>query len=98
MQITVSGRHVELTDPIEAYCVKRCTHLDKFRDHIQSITFVLDKVHVEFEIEAVVDVEHHSNFVARSKHDDLYAAIDAAVDKLERQLHDWKERISDHKG
>ena len=33
-----------------------------------------------------------------AKHDDLYASIDAVVDKLERQLHDWKEKISDHKG
>ncbi len=98
MQITISGRHVELTDPIESYCITRCQHLDKFRDHVQSITFVLDKIHVDFETEAVVDVAHHPNFVAKATHDDLYASIDAVVDKLERQLHDWKEKISDHKG
>jgi putative sigma-54 modulation protein len=97
MQITVSGRHVELTEPIEQYCNSRCDHLDKFRGHVQAITFVLDKVHDDFEVEAMADVEHHAAFVAKAKDNDLYAGIDAAVDKLVRQLHDWKEKISDHK-
>ena len=97
MQINVSGRHVELTEPIEEYCLSRADHLEKFRSYLQSVTFVLDKVHDDFEIEVMADVEHHSTFVARGKDHDLYAGIDSAIDKLVRQLHDWKEKISDHK-
>lgn len=97
MQINVSGRHVELTEPIEQYCISRSNHLEKFRGHLQAITYVLDKVHDDFEVEVMADVEHHSAFVAKAKDTDLYAGIDAAVDKLVRQLHDWKEKISDHK-
>ena len=97
MQINVSGRHVELTKPIEEYCHSRTEHLEKFRGHLQSVTFVLDKVHDDFEVEVVADVEHHSAFVAKAHDTNLYACIDAVVDKAVRQLHDWKEKISDHK-
>jgi putative sigma-54 modulation protein len=97
MQINVSGRHVELTQPIEEYCNTRSSHLEKFRGHVQSITFVLDKVHDDFVVEIMADVEHHSTFVAKASDHDLYAGIDAAIDKVVRQLHDWKEKISDHK-
>ena len=98
MQINVSGRHVELTEPIEQYCISRCEHLDKFRGHLQSVTFVLDKVHDDFEVEVIADVEHHAAFVAKASDHDLYAGIDLSVYKMVRQLHDWKEKISDHKG
>ena len=57
----------------------------------------LDKVHDDFEVEVVADVEHHAAFVAKAHDTDLYACIDAVVDKAVRQLHDWKEKISDHK-
>lgn len=97
MQINVSGRHVELTEPIEQYCIKRCDHLEKFHGYLQSVTFVLDKVHDNFEVEVMADVEHHATFVAKANDHDLYAAVDASIDKLVRQLHDWKEKISDHK-
>ncbi|RPG15683.1 MAG: ribosome-associated translation inhibitor RaiA [Phycisphaera sp. TMED9] len=97
MQIIVTGRHVELTQPIEQYAIKKCDHLEKFRDHVQSIELVLDKVHVDFEVEAKVEVPHHPTIVGKSSQDDLYAAIDQAVDKVERQLHDWKEKIQSHK-
>ena len=97
MQINVSGRHVELTEAIEQYCITRCDHLEKFRSYLQAVTFVLDKVHDDYEVETMADVEHHSAFVAKARDTDLYAGIDASVDKLVRQLHDWKEKISDHK-
>ena len=89
MQIIVTGRHVELTDAIEQYAIKRCNHLEKYREHLQSIEVVLDKAKIEF--------PHHSMFVGRAAHEDLYAGIDQAIDKVDRQLHDWKEKLQSHK-
>jgi putative sigma-54 modulation protein len=97
MQIIVTGRHVALTPPIEQYAIKRCDHLEKFRDHVQAIELVLDKVHLDFEVEAKVDVPHHPTIIGKSSNTDLYAGIDQAVDKVVRQLHDWKEKIQSHK-
>ena len=97
MQIIVTGRHVELTDAIEQYAIKRCAHLEKYRDHLQAIEIVLDKEQIEFEVEVKIDVPHHSIFVSRAGHEDLYAGIDQAIDKAERQLHDWKEKLQSHK-
>ena len=97
MQIIVTGRHVELTEPIEQYAIKRCDHLEKYRDHVQSIEIVLDKVHLDFEVETRVEVVHHSMIIGKSSQEDLYAGIDQAVDRVARQLHDWKEKTQSHK-
>ena len=97
MQIIVTGRHVELTQPIEQYAIRRCDHLEKFRDHVQSIEIVLDKVHLDFEVEAKIEVAHQPTIVGKSSKEYLYAGIDQAIDKVVRQLHDWKEKIQSHK-
>ena len=97
MQIIVTGRHVDLTDAIEQYAIKRCAHLEKYREHLQSIEIVLDKAKIEYDVEVKIDVPHHSIFVGRAGHEDLYAGIDQAIDKVERQLHDWKEKLQRHK-
>jgi putative sigma-54 modulation protein len=51
-----------------------------------------------FEAEIIVDAEHHEDFVAKASGPDLYACVDSAVDKLERQLTDHKERLRQRKG
>ena len=55
------------------------------------------KLQIEFDVEIKIDVPHHSIFVGRAAHEDLYAGIDQAIDKVERQLHDWKEKLQSHK-
>ena len=86
MQIIVTGRHVELTDAIEQYAIKRCAHLEKYREHLQAIEIVLDKAKIEYDVEVKIDVPHHSIFVGRAGHEDLYAGIDQAIDGRDDRL------------
>jgi ribosome-associated translation inhibitor RaiA len=44
-------------------------------------------------VEVVVDVVKHKDFVSSQSGPDLYACIDECVDKAQRQLRDFKEKL-----
>ena len=98
MQITVTGKHLDITDPIRDYANEKAGKLSKYFDQIMSIEVIADKgQNHDYEIEMIVHVEHHEHFVAKTHGEDLYAAIDQAQDKLERQLTDHKNKLKSHK-
>ena len=96
MRIEVVGRSMQATDPIREYAHKRCAKMERHLDLIQQITFTIEKESLAkemFKVEVVVDVEHHSNFVAHDTGHDLYGLIDSVTDKAARQLADFKEKL-----
>ena len=98
MEIIVSGKHVEITDSIRAYAMEKAGKLPRYYDRISTVEVLADRSDRHtYEIELVAHVDGHEHFVATGRHDDLYAAVDAAADKLTRQIHDYKERRRDSK-
>lgn len=97
MRIDVLGRNLDVTDAIRQFAEQKVSKLTKFYDQIQSITVRVARADHQhrgnFDVELVVDVEHHADFVAHAKGEDLYAEIDSAVQKMSRQLSDFKERL-----
>ncbi len=98
MEIIVSGKHLEITEPIRAYALDKAGKLSKFFDHIQSVEVIADKGQgTQFEIEMIAHVGRHDPFIATTQGDDLYATIDQTQSKLERQLADHKQKVKNHK-
>lgn len=98
MQITVTGKHMDITESIRAYASEKAGKLSKFFDQIQSVEVVADKSKKhQYEIEMIVHVGHHDPFIAVVTGDNLYATIDQVQDKLERQLTDHKNKLKNHK-
>lgn len=97
MRIEVVGKNLEVTDPIRQHAVAKAAKLPRFFDGVQLITFRLSRdehhKHGPFAVELVVDAQKHEDFVSHANHEDLYAAIDAAVQKATRQLTDFKEKL-----
>src|SRR5688500_5797208 len=97
MRIEVIVRNLEVTEAIRQHAESKAAKLPRYYDHIQQITFRMareDHQHKgSFGVEVVVDVEKHDDFVAHASHEDLYAAIDLAVQKSARQLTDFKEKL-----
>ena len=97
MRIDVVGRDIEVTDAIREHAVSKSDKLPRYFDGVQQITFTIAKedhhLHGNFDVEVIVDVEHHPNFVAHAKNMDVYAAIDQTVQKAARQLTDYKEKL-----
>lgn len=94
MRIEVTGKHLETTEAIRAYAEEKCAKLPRFFDGVMEIKALLSqKERGQFEAELVVDAVKHDSFVARASGDSLYACIDAACDKMARQLNEFKHRL-----
>jgi putative sigma-54 modulation protein len=98
MRIDVSGKHLDVTSAIEEYADSKCSKLPRYYNGVQSVEVVLEQPrHERFEVELRVDVEKHDTFVAHADGQDLYKCIDSSVDKMVRQLTDFKERLKNSK-
>lgn len=97
MRIEVVGRNLPVTDAIREHAETKAAKLPRYFDGVQLVTLRLSREdhhhHGSFEVELVVDVEKHPDFVTHAKGEDLYAAIDDAVQKSSRQLTDFKEKL-----
>ncbi len=101
MRIEIIGKGLEVTDALKAYAQGKADKLSKYYDGLQLVTVRLSKGGLnhgaEYEVELVLDVEKHDDFVSHAKASDAYAAIDLVVEKGERQLRDFKERLKQAK-
>lgn len=96
MRVDVIGMKFEVTETIGAHAESKVEKLSRYFDGIQLITVRISE-HVnragEFAVEIVADVEKRDDFVATATGDDLYLTIDSAVQKMSRQLTDYKEKL-----
>jgi len=95
MQMTISGHHLEVTDPIRDYVTNKLSKLERHYEQINSTTVILSVNKLIQKAEATVHISGADLF-ANAQHEDLYAAIDALSDKLDRQLIKHKEKNRDH--
>ena len=95
MQITLTARHFDLTNPIRDYVEQSCEKLTKYFDHIINIHMTLSLENAR----NIVEMSLHAskfNLQSISEEMDMYLAIDNAVDKMEIQLKKLKDKVTDH--
>ncbi len=97
MQITVSGRHMSVSDALREYCEEKAERLVRFYDRIRSVDVVLDGRNGKHSAEMIVHSEGTTPFVATEHHDDAFAAVDLLLDKIEEQLRRHKEKLRNRK-
>ena len=95
MQMTISGHHLEITDPMRDYITTKFSKVERHYEQITSITVILTVEKLIQKAEATVHVSGGDLF-ALAEHEDMYAAIDALSDKLDRQLIKYKEKHRGH--
>ncbi|MCW8988714.1 MAG: ribosome hibernation promoting factor [Gammaproteobacteria bacterium] len=95
MQLNITGHHVEVTDSLKAYVSEKLERLEKHFDHVNNVHVILSVEKLRQKSEATVHVNGASLF-ADSTEEDMYAAIDSMVDKLDRQIKKHKEKLKDH--
>lgn len=97
MQVNLTGHHVDITDPLRAYVDEKIARLERHFDHVTNVHVILSVEKLVQKAEATVHVAGADVF-ADAVHQDMYAAIDALVDKLDRQLIRHKEKVKNHRG
>ena len=97
MNIKVTGRNIEITDSIREYVEKRAEKLEKFEGKNTEINAVCSVEREEQIVE--IQVKHDGDFIRiEERNQDLYASIDLALDKVERQMRKEKEKRSAKNG
>lgn len=90
MNINFAGHNVEVTDAIRTFTTDKFTRLSRHHDKITSVNVIYDIQKLTHGAEATVHIPNHKIF-ARAEAEDLYAAIDALIDKLIVQLEKHKK-------
>jgi putative sigma-54 modulation protein len=84
MQITVTGRHVEVTEPLHSHIEKKLSKICS-NDRIIEAHVVLSVERYK-QIADITVVGNNVRFHSREGSEDMYASVDKAVEKVERQL------------
>ncbi|MFT4591884.1 MAG: putative sigma-54 modulation protein [Gammaproteobacteria bacterium] len=95
MQINLSGHHVEVTDALRQYVGDKIKRIERHFDNVTDIQCILTVEKLEHKAEATIHVSGATLF-ADAVDDNMYAAIDALTDKLDRQVKKHKEKATDH--
>lgn len=99
MQITVQGHQVDVTPALQNYVVTKFERVSRHFDHLHELNVVLGIEKVLHKAEATMQMSGkkagrilHADATAA----DMYAAIDALVDKIDKQVRKHKEKLTDH--
>lgn len=96
MKIIITGKNVDLTDAIKERINNKLAKLDKFFTNETTATVTLKKENGKDVAEINIPVKGNLLRVSE-KQDNLFAAIDTAADKLERQIRKYRTKIRDNK-
>ncbi|MBW2478086.1 MAG: ribosome-associated translation inhibitor RaiA [Deltaproteobacteria bacterium] len=97
MQITVTFRHMETSEPVRSYVEEKLPKVKKYIDEpidAQVVLSVEKKIRHKAEVSLVAK---GVTIKAKDETADMYAAIDGVMDKIERQLKRYKDKIKNHK-
>ncbi|RUO23485.1 hypothetical protein CWE08_02235 [Aliidiomarina iranensis] len=95
MQINLTGHHVDITDALRNYVDTKFSKLERHFDHINNVHVILNVEKLMQKAEATLHLNGGEVF-ATSEHQDMYAAIDGLINKLDRQVIKHKEKLSKH--
>ncbi len=95
MQINLTGHHIDITESLREYVDTKFAKLERHFDHITNVHVILNVEKKNQKAEATVHLNGGEIF-ADSVHDDMYAAIDGLIDKLDRQVIKHKEKMKKH--
>jgi putative sigma-54 modulation protein len=97
MNLHLSGHHVEVTPAIRDYVTTKLSRITRHFDQVIDVNVIVSVDKLKKKAEANVHLKGKDIFV-ESIDEDMYAAIDALVDKLDRQILKHKERNFEHRG
>jgi len=97
MEMTVTGRHVDITPAIREYATKKLDHIGIDFPRILNAHYILEVDKFRHIAELVLQCGNHITIEAREVSEDLYASIDRVADKVARQMRKYKTKIQRHR-
>lgn len=99
MQISISTRHGHISTGTQESITAKVEKLLRFNDRLSATEVIVDLARAEVPaVEFRVSVEKAEDFVAKDENENLMAAVDACLHKIEQQLRKHKEKTVGHRG
>ena len=95
MQYSVTGHHVDVSKALREYVGQKLEKLERHFDHLTDIHCILTVEKLRHKAEATVHLTG-GTLHASAVQEDMYAAIDGLIDKLDRPVRKHKEKLTDH--
>ncbi len=97
MQISVTGRHLDITDAIRNHALDKIQHDFAPFTRIEHVRVILDIEKHRRRAEVIVQGKNHLHAEALEESDEMYASIDRAVEKVAKQLRRARDKKQNHK-
>mgnify|MGYP003668791418 FL=1 len=95
MQLNLTGQHVDITDSLRDHVNNKFEKLTRHFDHMTNVHVILSVEKDRQKAEATVHASGADIF-ASDEGDNMYAAIDSLIAKLDRQVIKHKDKIKNH--
>ena len=95
MNLKITGHHIEVTPALHDYVTNKLDRVIRHFDHVTSVQVILSVAKLRQKAEVTLHVRG-KDITASADDADLYAAIDAVADKLDRQVVKHKEKTNNH--
>ncbi len=97
MQLNITFRHFDSSDALREHAKEKVERANKYLDRAGEAHVVLSLERHLHQADITINA---GTFVLRGKEktEDMYASIDLAMDKIERQLRRYKEKLKHHHG
>jgi putative sigma-54 modulation protein len=95
MNLSITGHHLIVTPAIRAYIENKIERVLRHFDHVIDANVILSVEKLRQRAEISLHVRGKDLFVECAD-EDLYAAIDSAMDKMDRQVLKYKARAYAH--
>jgi putative sigma-54 modulation protein len=101
MNISLTGRHLELTEPIKAHMNTSIETLTKYNMDIISVNVIAStqtkKGKEHSVVEFVINLAHKNSVIIKQNDEDLYAAIDLAIARAQKALRRMHDKDVGHR-
>src|SRR5690625_7783573 len=93
MQIEVTGQNMDITQALRAYVSEKSKRLERRVDNLMSARFVLSLQKVRHVAQGTLTISGRPQPIhAEADAEDMYAAIDALMDRLDKRVRRSEER------
>ena len=96
MQVLITGRHMEMTEALQNYVKSKVERVGKYLENIKEADVILSVEKYRHSAEVTIKA-NGITINGEEETDDMYSSIDLVMEKIERQVKKYKEKIRQHK-
>ncbi|MDF7825260.1 ribosome-associated translation inhibitor RaiA [Pontiellaceae bacterium B12227] len=96
MQVSITGRHVNVTDNVKAHVEDKLERCLGVFPRIESVRVILEEENRDQVSEIIIQGSNHIRVTAKESSENLYDAIDRSIEHAERQMRKQRDKIQDH--